>query len=337
MSIITVVNVLFLFVSSLCKVNSFFSRYVTARRNHDLSKSQLCMNVATIEPAVNLDALRYEAMSYFISDDKKENIKFTPTSGGVNNYMDYVTLLNENPNQPKYVLRVYNNGLNTKRVEFEHMVLDEIVKVMTDTKTVLTFDLPIAMKSIKTNNLNSKNGITHVVLSNKAEASLFKYIPGQLPKKTCVKQIGQAAGQLITIMGQININSFPASPNPAYYDIYRAHHAISQEKFYNELKKPVFTQQNDNTKKYMNLLVDELRSIEKFIAQVQSMSPPLPIQLIHGDLHYDNVLAYPEENKVTGLLDFEFCAFDWRGVYCVHVLILYLCIVFVSMYSINNI
>ena len=25
-----------------------------------------------------------------------------------------------------------------------------------------------------------------------------------------------------------------------------------------------------------------------FIGQVQAMSPPLPKQLIHGDLHYDN-------------------------------------------------
>ena len=35
----------------------------------------------------------------------------------------------------------------------------------------------------------------------------------------------------------------------------------------------------------------------------------LPKQLIHGDLHYDNVLCDGEE--VSGLLDFEFCAYDW--------------------------
>ena len=36
-------------------------------------------------------------------------------------------------------------------------------------------------------------------------------------------------------------------------------------------------------------------------------------QLIHGDLHYDNVLCDPDTSRVSGLLDFEFCAFDWRG------------------------
>ena len=37
-----------------------------------------------------------------------------------------------------------------------------------------------------------------------------------------------------------------------------------------------------------------------------------PKQLIHGDLHYDNVLV--EADKVSGLLDFEFCAYDWRAM-----------------------
>ena len=38
----------------------------------------------------------------------------------------------------------------------------------------------------------------------------------------------------------------------------------------------------------------------------------MPQQLIHGDLHYDNVLT--TSDKVSGLLDFEFCAYDWRAM-----------------------
>jgi len=37
-----------------------------------------------------------------------------------------------------------------------------------------------------------------------------------------------------------------------------------------------------------------------------------PMQLIHGDLHYDNVLV--DGGKVSGLLDFEFAAEDWRAM-----------------------
>eukprot|EP01036_Dinobryon_divergens_P035844 gene35844-46527_t len=40
--------------------------------------------------------------------------------------------------------------------------------------------------------------------------------------------------------------------------------------------------------------------------------PPLPYQIIHGDLHYDNILV--NESKVTGLLDFEFVSWDWRAL-----------------------
>lgn len=38
----------------------------------------------------------------------------------------------------------------------------------------------------------------------------------------------------------------------------------------------------------------------------------LPILYGTGDLHYDNVLV--QDGKVTGLLDFEFCARDWAPV-----------------------
>ena len=38
----------------------------------------------------------------------------------------------------------------------------------------------------------------------------------------------------------------------------------------------------------------------------------LPSQLIHGDLHYDNVLV--NDGKVSGLLDFEFAMYDWRAM-----------------------
>lgn len=37
-----------------------------------------------------------------------------------------------------------------------------------------------------------------------------------------------------------------------------------------------------------------------------------PLQLIHGDLHYDNVMVVGD--SVSGVLDFEFCAYDWRAM-----------------------
>jgi homoserine kinase type II len=48
------------------------------------------------------------------------------------------------------------------------------------------------------------------------------------------------------------------------------------------------------------------KACEKYLAM------KLPTQLIHADLHYDNVLC--TEDKVSGLLDFEFAVVDWRAM-----------------------
>jgi len=56
---------------------------------------------------------------------KGDGIKFSPTSGGVNNVVQYV----EDGNGKKYVLRIYNNGRNTVRVNWEHEVLTRLMKL----------------------------------------------------------------------------------------------------------------------------------------------------------------------------------------------------------------
>lgn len=53
----------------------------------------------------------------------------------------------------------------------------------------------------------------------------------------------------------------------------------------------------------MDYLVGEIRAIEPKLESYQQLG--LPMQLIHGDLHYDNVMVLGD--KVSGLLDFEVC------------------------------
>jgi hypothetical protein len=54
--------------------------------------------------------LRNEALSYFFTPEQQP--KTTPTTGGVNNVVNYV----DTADGHKYVLRIYNNGNKTEKV-----------------------------------------------------------------------------------------------------------------------------------------------------------------------------------------------------------------------------
>ena len=169
--------------------------------------ARLSMSTSTITP----DAVSVEAAARFLPDN---DLKFSPTSGGVNNIVQYV----ETGSGHKYVLRIYNNGLNSARVNYEH----EILRQLRPKK--LSFKLPTTIPDLKT-------GKAHVVLSNGAEASLFELIPGVLPKLTRVREIGRASGELNHAMADVIIKD-QKCPTPPYYELFKVHHAVTRELFY---------------------------------------------------------------------------------------------------------
>ena len=59
--------------------------------------------VQSVASPTTTKELANEAMSFFINDP---DISYEATSGGVNNYVLYVTT----SKQEKYILRIYNNG-----------------------------------------------------------------------------------------------------------------------------------------------------------------------------------------------------------------------------------
>ena len=105
--------------------------------------------------------LRDEALSRFFVGP----VTCTPTSGGVNNMVNYV----ETMTGEKYILRIYNNGKNSARVKFEHEILRQLGEMK------LSFEIPKTLPSLEDKK-------PHVLLSNGAEACIFHIIPGSLPK-----------------------------------------------------------------------------------------------------------------------------------------------------------
>lgn len=144
-----------------------------------------------------------------------------------------------------------------------------------------------------------------VRLSNGADACMSSLIPGVLPKLSCAEDIGRAAGELNTALIKVDIDPSTCVCAP-YWKMWKVHHAITRELFIKEMKGPSFDGEMRETADRM--LQETLEILDRCENAYQS----LPVQLIHGDLHYDNVLV--QDGKVTALLDFEFASFDWRAL-----------------------
>eukprot|EP00965_Chrysotila_dentata_P192588 6175264-Pleurochrysis_carterae.AAC.2 len=138
------------------------------------------MGTATV---ADLDEARL-ALSFFLDDN---DATITPTSGGVNNIVQYV----QTKAGERYVLRIYNNGCDTPRVLYEHSVLEQLHQLSQD----LTFELPRYLPSRKT-------GKTMVELPSGTQCCICQCIPGGLPKTADPRPLGRAAGQLLMALGK---------------------------------------------------------------------------------------------------------------------------------------
>lgn len=261
-------------------------------RSSMASNSRLFLS-ATATKASTLEA---EALSQFFTPEQLDAIDIKPATGGVSNRMSYIDVPNGDGEKTRYLLRIYNNGKNSPLVEFEH----EIMKQLNERENMLSFQVPCALP------LLADNQKTHTLLSSGDEACVFELISGSLPKLNAVTEIGRASGELHTALGQLDIKL--PSQTPPYYKIFEVHHAINREKFYEQIASPAF----DSARADIDRLVQHVRDLEGRLESFHAKN--LPEQLIHGDLHYDNVLYDPENQQVTGLLDFEYCGFDWRAM-----------------------
>lgn len=236
--------------------------------------------------------LAKEALSKFFDPEVVDKIELTPTTGGVNNIVQYVTL----PSGEKELLRIYNNGCDEKRVHFEHGILKQLNAM----EKPMSFQVP--------NFIPSKDDATKTMvrLSNGADACMCKIIPGHLPKLTCAGDLGRAAGELnVALKKNVVMDPSLCSVAP-YWKMWEVHHAVTRENFIETMKGPLF----DSVRKVADHMMEETIAIADRCENAYRES--LPVQLIHGDLHYDNVLVL--DGKVTALLDFEFASFDWRAL-----------------------
>jgi len=244
-------------------------------------------------------ALRNEALERILGAEIAAGCEVKEADGGANNIMDFITTAEGK----KYVLRIYNNGCNSPVIDFEDATISKLQEVIK--KDPLSFAVPTAVPS-------KENGKTHLVLANGAEGIMFDFIPGELPKKRFAKSIGAACGELVNALAKCDLSptyTVDKQPNTRFLDIYAQHWMTNRENFFGAIAEREEFNASPETRKYTDLLGEEVTAME--IALQKAIDSKLPEQLIHADLHYDNVLCV--DGKVSGLLDFEFSAIDWRA------------------------
>ena len=233
------------------------------------------------------DALLREGLAHFL--DAPDAV-LRPTEGGANNVVRFVETRGKT-----HVLRVYNNGNQTDHVQYEHALL----KALQAQAPHMSFALPRFYPS------RHDPAKTFAEVSNGAQACVCDVIPGVLPKTTNPQVLGRAAGELTTAMAAVVIEL--KAPTPPYFDIWAVHTHINPEAYARETEKP----EMDFIRGAITTLT---AAFAECMERVETYKDTLPMQLIHGDLHYDNCLVAETQDRVSGVLDFEFAAYDWRAM-----------------------
>jgi homoserine kinase type II len=232
-----------------------------------------------------------EAASHFFPS--VAGFSYRRCSGGVNNKTFYL----DTPEGQTFVLRIYNNGNNLPRVKYEHAVVRGLQHLS------FSFAVPHFLPAL------GGSGDTFATLqSSGGQTCCARLIPGgPASGLESARAIGYATAELLRGMAPLVLDPSIPPANPLYRNFYDAHHSITREAFMACAKgDPLFS----GVRAPMDSLVSEIEATEALIARIVALVPPLPQQLINADLHTDNVLV--EGGKVTGVLDFEFCAVDWR-------------------------
>ncbi len=215
--------------------------------------------------------------------------KAQPLAGGTNNLM-----YRFDTDSGSYVLRVSLGQVTARRLRYEYDILSQLERAS------LPFAVPTPIPT------------THGDIYAKAPmgseptlATLTPLIPGDLPVRERLDQArsgGEALGLLDQALAKITL----ADPDEAMTwravgDLTRCHPAVSEPRA---------------ALLELALAPDELaalvREYDALCGAIPALYAQLPRQLSHEDFDPGNILM--EDARVTGVLDFEFCAIDVRAM-----------------------
>jgi len=189
-----------------------------------------------------------------------------------------------------YVLRVYSNTTDVARLRFEREVLAQLTEVR----------LPFALPSP----LPTRDGAYFLDVKTAhghALATLTPYIPGQPPDRDNLDQAtasGEALGRLTVAMARLAIPPEGVSWRSSG-DLASCHPLVPVP-----LAALADLPLSDDKRQRL------ISGYGWLVERIPDLYATLPQQLVHEDFDPGNVLM--EGTRVTGVLDFEFCARDLR-------------------------
>jgi homoserine kinase type II len=211
--------------------------------------------------------------------------QFRTLANGTNNQMQRV----ETPGG-SYVLRVYRNHADLARLRFEHDLLRQL------DVSALPFAVPAPIPTAA--------GESYVrIATEKGEAlvTLTALIGGEHPQRDDLGQ-AEAAGEALALLDVALSRITPAYPQAAiswrsYGDLERCHPLVPDPRSA-IAELPIA----DDARCRL------LACYEGLMQRVPAVYASLPQQLVHEDCEPSNLLMLG--HRVTGVLDFEFCARD---------------------------
>ena len=228
--------------------------------------------------AVYLDAYPFDAPWKAVKEES-----------GMNNTTRIVYTGNE-----KYVLRVYDNHRNTAIVRIEHRLLDKLQEAN------LPFRVPRPVYN--------RSGSTITSTLDGKLAALYHYIDGERPTADTdrhVEGLGAAAGALSYAMSALEVGEDIEPIYKPYYEFEQSHAAMTEEIIGRMSASSELLGRRQTELK--QLLIERTR-----LAGLRAAFASMPHQWIHGDIVFNNALV--QKDRVSGILDFEFCTIDLRAM-----------------------
>ncbi|MEL6460936.1 MAG: phosphotransferase [Cyanobacteria bacterium J06621_15] len=216
-----------------------------------------------------------------------KNPKVQSTNQGTVNKTFFVETYNH---KDKFVFKLYDNSTTTEQIKYEHSLLTFLQSCD------LSFNVPapIPIDSGETLLITNQN-------NSSLKFSLQKYISGQPANRQNLNHIfvaGQALGELhralISFDSQGNLAKLPR-----WGELNKIHPLIK-----NPLEVP----------QLLNLEKPQQQRLIKILREVIEIAPNLyenlQLQITHADYLCPNVLI--KDNRVNGVIDFEFATYDLR-------------------------